>query len=76
MCFNASFPQTVAHPGVQRSCLHSALELDGRRPGIYLPDLPPGPLPARPVPTGSAPSLGAGPCGGGFLRVTQVLTVD
>lgn len=72
MCLNSQPP---AHPGLQRSRLHSALELDGGRPGVHLPDLPPGPLPARAVPAGRAPAVGASPCGGGVLRVAQVLTL-
>lgn len=67
--------QPPAHPGLQRSRLHSALELDGGRPGVHLPDLPLGPLPARAVPAGRAPAVVACPCGGGVLRVAQVLTL-
>lgn len=67
--------QPPAHPGLQRCRLHSALELDGGRPGVHLPDLPLGPLPARPVPAGRAAAVGACPCGGGVLRVTQVSTL-
>lgn len=76
MCFNTSLSQPLARPGLQRGCLHSALELDGGRPGVYFPDLPLGPLPARPVPAGCAPVLGACPRGGGVLRVTQVFTLN
>lgn len=76
MCSNASLSQPLARPGLQRGCLHSALELDGGWPGVYFPDLPLGPLPACPVPTGCAPALGTCPCGGGVLRVPQVLTLN
>lgn len=59
--------QASAHSGVQRSGVHSAVEPHGGRPGVNLPDLPSGALPARPVPAGRAASLSPRPRGGGFV---------